>query len=368
MKGLVLRALFGRWPRPRPLEDGYTILLPSPMDMPFLLRYALEGLVGMDTGHCRQILVVPDGWGDDGGEALRRVIREFDDPRIELVDLTPLDYLIVRLMGKTGSAPHWLAIVNGTRRARCEYIFLHDSDAFFVEFDALERQYRECCERGLDTLGVTPRWDPFFAEVGYNIPGTWEMMYSTRWARRRSPLTLKGRCWPTPRGAYVFDTMLYPQFLDYPTGRIGIMSPPPRLVHFNGTIVTYRHYTDRGRQPVVDELFRIFLLAMLEDLLPAPDGVRLAPAVATLVRGLDDPGAPVTYNSAFSMREYRTFRGLIGDLCEVPIFRGARADRIRELIRPFDEHFASRAAETGALATADPSGEPAPRMLRHGLG
>jgi hypothetical protein len=368
MKGLVLRAIFSRWPHPRLLEDGYTILLPSPMDMPFLLRYALEGLAGVDTSHCRQILVVPDGWGDDRGEALRQVIRAFDDPRIELVGLTALDYLVVRLMGKTGSAPHWLAIVNGTARARCEYISLHDSDAFFVEFGALERQYRECRDRGLYTLGVTPRWDPFFEQMGYTIPGTWEMMYSTRWARSRTPLALKGRSWPTPHGAYVFDTMLYPQFLDHPSGKVGIMTPPPRLVHFNGTIVTFRTYTDRGGEPVVDELFRILLLAILEDLLPAPNGVRVAPPVAALARGLDDPDAPVTYRSAGSDREYPTFRGMIADLCEAPIFRGARADRIRALIRPFDDFFASRTAEAAVLESDDPPGEQTPRLRAHGLG
>ena len=31
------------------------------------------------------------------------------------------------------------------------------------------------------TLGVTGRLDPFFKAVGYEIPGTWELMFSTRW-------------------------------------------------------------------------------------------------------------------------------------------------------------------------------------------
>jgi hypothetical protein len=368
MKGLVLRALFSKWPRPCLLEDGYTILLPSPMDMPFLLRCALEGLAQIDTKNCRQILIVPDGWGDDRGEALRRVITEFDDPRIALVDLTRFDTLIVRLMGKTGSAPHWKAIVAGTARARGEYIFLHDADAFFIEPDAVEREYRECRERGLYTLGVTARWDPFFEKAGYAIPGTWEMMYSTRWARSRTPLSLKGRWQDSPHGAYEFDTMLYPQFLDFPTGRIGIMEPPPRFVHFHGTIVTYRIYTDRLGTSVKDEMFRILLLAMLEDLLPAPNGVRLTPAVDTLVRGLEDSSAPVTYNSKNAPREYRIFRGLLEDLCAVPIFQGARAERLRELIRPFDEHFASDAAPDAVLAAIDPPGMPVRTVRRHGLG
>jgi hypothetical protein len=58
---------------------------------------------------------------------------------------------------------------------------------------------------------------------------------------------------------------------------------------------------------------------------------------------------------------------LIEDLCAIPIFRGARADRIRELIRPFDEHFARQAAEAGVLTSDDLADAP-PRLRRHGLG
>ena len=67
-------------------------------------------------------------------------------------------------------------------------------------------------------------------------------------------------------GPYEFDSMLYPMYLDAPSGTIGVMEPPPGLVHFNGTIVSYRFFRmGRGK---VDELFRLLLLAMLEDLIP----------------------------------------------------------------------------------------------------
>ena len=87
LKGKVLAALFAHWPSASGARDGYTILLPSPMDMPFLLQYALEGLRHMDTTHCNQILVIPDGWSRDGGAALRHVLEPADDPRLDMVDL-----------------------------------------------------------------------------------------------------------------------------------------------------------------------------------------------------------------------------------------------------------------------------------------
>jgi hypothetical protein len=338
--GLALRLLFGRWRTGCPFEDGYTILLPSPMDMPFLLRYALEGIRRLDIPNCKQVLVIPDGHGADGDHALRAVATSFTDPRIEMVDLRPMDFRIVRLMKGGGSAIHWLAIVNGLLRARCGHAFLHDSDAFFLQADALERQYRECRDRGMHTLGVTARSDPEFARLGYRIPGTWELMFSTRWARSWPPCDLKGRRKRTEAGPIVFDTMLYPQFADYGSGKVGVMAEPPRLVHYNGTIVTYRMFRDRAGAPVVDEIFRILLLAILEDLDPSPGGEREVPRVADLAAGLTDPSAPVTYGSRVATQEYPIFRKMLDEMCESPVMEGERASRVRELIRPFDDHYA----------------------------
>jgi hypothetical protein len=367
-KGLLMKAFYSRWRKSSPFEEGYTVVLPSPMDMPFLLRYALEGLSRVNTENCKQILVVPDGWGDDHGKALARVIAAFDDPRIELVAIRPIDAGILRLMGRTnGAGTHWMAAINGTTQARCAHVFLHDSDAFFLEGDGLERHYRECRDREMYTLGVTARWDPIFTEIGYAIPGTWELMYSNRWARSHSPYTLKGGRRPTPHGMGEFDSMLYAQYLDYPSGKIGVMADPLHLVHFNGTIVTYRAFRDRGA-PVIDELFRLLLLSLLEEQWPAQDGSRVVPSVDELARGLDDPTAPVTYHSEGAASEYPTFRRMLGELCEAPIFQGARADRIRERIRPFDAHFGTRTADAGAEAASDPALRPPMGVRANGLG
>jgi hypothetical protein len=160
LKGLVLRALFRRWKSRRDFEDGYSILLPMPMDMPFLLRYALEGLRHLDTTHCKQIVVIPDGWGDDEGRGLRRVVESAGDPRIELVELRPAARVFIhqlkKSVGGAVNSAHWAMIVEGIDRSRCEYAFLHD--AFFIEDGGLERQYRECRDRGMFTLGVQARW------------------------------------------------------------------------------------------------------------------------------------------------------------------------------------------------------------------
>jgi hypothetical protein len=369
-KRIVQTAFFGRWRRGQPLTPGYTILLPTPMDMPFLLRFALEGLRHLNTENCNQILVIPDGWGGDGGKAFREVVAACDDPRVALAELRPgIRFYIQKIQMRKSRASaanwsHWAMIVEGTSSARSEHAFLHDADAFFVDADALERQYRECRDRSMNTLGVQVRTDAFFERIGYAIPGTWEMMYSVRWARRRNPLTLKGMWQSTPHGDHEFDTMLYPQYLDYPTGTIGAMAEPPRVVHFHGAVTTYRVLRDHAGRPLVDMLFRLLVLSILEDLLPAPDGSRILPPPGELARGLTDPSAPVTYNSETATREYPIFRKQLEELCESPTFAGPRAERVRELMQPFDEYYADRESEMARLMAAQPVFNP----RRHGLG
>ncbi len=367
-KNLVLDSLFGRWRTAETLADGYSILLPMPMDMPFLLWFALESLRDMDTTHCNQFVVVPDGWGSDSGRAIERVVRSFDDPRVMLSRIPRKVHFFIhkvqrpRSHGNAANWLHWAMIIEGTNCATSKYAFLHDADAFFVDPDGLERQYAECRDRGMITLGVENRADSFFSTNGYAIPGTWEMMYSVPWARSRSPLALKGRWQDTPHGRHEFDTMLHGQYLDYASGKVGAMVPPPRLVHFHGTIITYRAYIDPKNRLVADDVFRLLLLSMLEELVPDGIGTRILPTPSELARGLDEPTAPVRYDSPRAAREFPGFRRQIDELLKAPVFAGERAARIQDYLRPFDDYFATR----GPAAAPDEDISTKPR--RHGLG
>lgn len=345
LRAMPLRVAFASWPAEATpvdrLEPGYTILLPSPMDMPFLLRFAMEGLRSLDLTHCREIIVVPDAWGTDGGRALMEVADQFSDLPVRCLSLKPRDYRWVRrLKPRGGSATHWLAVVNGTGVVRTTHCLLHDADAFFLDAGGLERQYAETIGRGMHALGVDARWDPFFVEAGMSIPGTWELMYATAWARSRGPVALKGRWALTDRGPFVFDTMLQPQYEDYGTGRIGVMGTPPRFVHFNGTIVSYRAYRDRGGAGVSDDLFRVLLLALLEDAVAVSAEHRVALPLAELAQGLTDASAPVRYTEAIQRRGYAEFRHMLQELMDSPLFAGARAARVATAVAPWDAHFA----------------------------
>ncbi len=340
IKRLPLYALFGRWRTQSDFEPGYTIALPMPMDMPFLLRLALEGLAGLNTPNCKQILIVPDGWGNDNGRALAEVIRDFDDPRLELVNLRSIDYRVIRAMRPPGCAcTHWMLVVNSVLNARHEYILLHDADAFFLSADGLEKQYSEALFRKMEVLGVTSRWDAFFTERDMSISGTWEILLSARWARKRSPLALFPGKWSTAYGDFGFDSTLYAQFLDYDSGTIGVMQNPPEFVHFNGTIFTYRTYRDRTGESVTDELFRILLLSAIETALGVPKGGRTTPLVAELEQGLVDHQARVNYCSSLCSDGYAEFRTMVNQMISSPAFGGERAKSITTSLHQFDQHF-----------------------------
>lgn len=342
-KGFVFRRLYSHWKPVTSTKAGYSIIMPMPEDMPFLMRLAIEGLKCIDTSNCKQFIVVGDGYSNDHCSALKRELQRYGETSIGFCELPFLHRMVARRI----SCPHPISIIFGASINRCDFAFLHDADAFFLDRDSIESTFEYCTGNEMDVVGVTARWDPFFQRLGYAIPGTWQMMFRTAWLRDHPPFQVIGRKEQTPHGMNTFDTLLYPQYLDYGCGRIGVMPNPPRYVHFNGTIVTYRAWRRAKGRPVVDELFRLLLLSILEHILPATDGKRLMPRVDDLARGLKDSTNPIRYDTLDCVRNYAEFRDQIKELCRSPVFAGERAATIKSLLIPFDTHFARIVLELG---------------------
>ncbi len=317
--------------------------MPMPEDMPFLMRLAIEGLKCIDTSNCQQFIVVGDGYGNDGCSEINRELQRSAELNIELCELSFLHRMVARRV----SCPHPISIICGASRSRCDFAFLHDADAFFLDRSCIENTFQYSFDNDMDAVGVTARWDPFFQNLGYAIPGTWQMMFRTDWLRRHPPYRVIGRTEQTPHGKNTFDTLLYPQYLDYGSGRIGVMPDPPQYVHFNGTIVTYRAWKRAHGRQVVDELFRLLLLSILEHILPATDGKRLMPCVDDLARGLKDSTCPIRYDTLDCARNYGEFREQVTELCSSPVFAGERAETVKSLLTPFDAHFAKITSDMG---------------------
>lgn len=348
-KSHILKGMYGRWPATGPLMDGYCIMVLVPSDMPFLLQVALEGIASTDTTNCRQILVVRDPFAEPQPGAIARICRENGDPRIGTIQMGFKDSLVAK---HVSHAVHWLQVVNGIRATRCRYAFLHDADAFFCQADALEQQYLQCRDKGYYALGVEARADEFFKSRAMDIPGTWELMFDVEWARRYTPYFHRGIEMDTPAGRHVFDNTLYPQYLDYRTGKVGIMSPVPQFVHYNGTIFQYRRYRNFPSR-FEDEYCRVLLLSLLERCL-SPDCAErwVTPSPELLARGLRDSEQPVTYLAEGTALRYdQIMLPTMERMLRTPLFAGKRSEQFRELIRPFHEYFLSHpAVRAGKLA------------------
>ena len=109
-------------------------------------------------------------------------------------------------------------------------------------------------------------------------------------------------------------------------------------------------------------MFRLLLLSMLEELVPDDIGTRILPTPSELARGLDEPTAPVRYDSPRAAREFPGFRRQIDELLKAPVFAGERAARVQDYLRPFDDYFATRAP------AAAPDEDISTKPRRHGLG
>jgi hypothetical protein len=356
MKRSLLSVAYPGWGSEKAKTDGYTVVVPAPMDMPFLTYFALRGLSQLDLTHCAEILVVPDGCGSDNGKALAEAVQLTAVDGVRLLPIRGRNRASISMFGHSGIA-HWMTIVEAVREAKTDWIYLHDADAFFTDADLIESNHAHCKQHKLHTLGVTPRWDPYFQSLDIQIPGTWELMFSTEWAKSWSPVAHKAGPRATPTGPMFFDTMLYPQFKDHESGRIQV-KPNDSFVHLSGTVVTYRRYLDHQPQKVGDELFRLLFLSLLQELAPSIASECRLPTVAELAQGLKGRDQQVHYQFPDAAHNYAEFRTFIERLMAAPLFSGA-AQQIDALLRPFDAHFASLGGDQPRTDVA--------KMRAHGL-
>jgi hypothetical protein len=154
-KGFLFRRLYADWKpgKRKSASAGYCIIMPMPEDMPFLMRLAIEGLKCIDTSNCQQFIVVGDGYGNDGCSQIKRELQRSAELNIELCELSFLQRMVARRV----SCPHPISIINGGSKSRCDFAFLHDADAFFVDRSCIENTFQYCSGNDMDAVGVTAR-------------------------------------------------------------------------------------------------------------------------------------------------------------------------------------------------------------------
>ncbi len=326
----------GKWATPAEVaESGYTLLLPVPGDIPVFLEMALRVCAAQDSKNRARTIVLPDR----PTGAVRRIVADafasWPGPLgIELLP-PPERWVLPHL--RNGSRNHGLQLIAGVRASQTPHIVLHDADLFLLHDHFLESQYVECRGRNLDCLGVSPVWDPWFAEHGLRLAATWEMTASAAWLRKFAPWQHMGHDAELFGETHTFDTTLWAQ--TQTLGERVDVHERSDFVHFNYVITTYRHFQRHG-PGYEDQSFRLLLIALLVELFGSSESATLVPPLASLARGLGNPDSLVLYPepTAESSGRYADFRCRLTRALGAPYLHLDAAGADKGLDR-FDEYY-----------------------------
>jgi hypothetical protein len=341
-KGDVYRLLYPSWRGARPADEpGYSLLLPVPGDLPVFLRIALEVCGAQDPEHRVETLVLPDGTPPGFARAYERAARNWDGGPLRLLPLRRSERAVARWR-KNPHLNHWMQLMTGVRAARATHAVWHDADLFVDDPQFLRGHYERCRDRRLAGLGLSEAWDDWYRRHGLDhVVSTWEMVVEVPWARSFAPWEHRGHDGEVDGRPVTFDTSFRPQTRTAPE-RIGLTDAPPRFVHFNHTICRYREFQrarQRGRA-WEDRTFRVLLVRLLADVFDDSGWEYEAPPVTELLRGLEDPAAPVTYRAPETRDGYAAFRAQLDELADARLIGAARADALRAAVAPFDAQLA----------------------------
>jgi hypothetical protein len=342
----VWRAAYRRWPPAEAeLSSGYTLLMPVPSDLPVFLRLALANVMAQDGTGRAEILVIPDSPSAAMAAAFRACKAEVGTDNLRLVELAPVGRALGRLSKSKPGTNYFLQVHAGVSEVKTTHALLHDADLFLTDGDFLARHHRRCAERGLACLGVSPAWDDWLREHGFDhVVATWELMFDVRWMRSFRPWRHRWHSTWLDGEWHGFDVTLYPQARTPP--RLCELHPDGEdsMVHFNWVIGVYRNFQRSGGRPTEDDRFTMLLIRLLTDALDRRDSTTPpvaidVPGAPELVRGLTDKSRPVTYRQEQTGANYAAFRDKIRRLYQAPLFDDAAVDVIEDRLSPFDAAF-----------------------------
>lgn len=349
-----------------PGEEGYSLLLPVPGDLPVFLELALAVCRLQDPAHRVETLVIPDRLTP----AVRRIVADaapsWPGP-LHLVPLPRLDRLVLPMLAD-GHKNHGAQLIQGVRRARADRILLHDADLFLMDPQVHVDEYTTAAKEDLDVLGISPAWDPWYAARGAELAATWEQVGRVAWFRSFPPHRHLGHDAVVGGERHTFDTTFWPQLHTPATARAVGVGLAERTVHFNYTIVTYRKYVAHCRQssePFPDSNFRILLIRLFVELFGGGEDYGL-PSLEELTAGLEGErrghldteldteldggragaldgragerrGVRVRYRRA-DAEAYRTMRAGLASVVQGPWSSPERSARCRDLLSAFDAH------------------------------
>lgn len=327
---------FARWGRRPAQQDGYTLLVPVPGDLPVFLDLALAVSRLQQSDSRVSTYVLPDQRTPAMAAAVAEA-RPAWPGELVLMDLPPLERILLPRLKDPGRN-HGSQLITGVSAARSSHIVLHDADLFMLRDDVHESQYASARARNLDALGISPSWDSWYPQHGLNLAATWEMTARVDWLRSFAPHRHLGHDAELFGELHTFDTTFWAQ-CHTPQQRIGVNDLGDDVVHFNYVISTYRRFQRHdGAQPFVDNQFRLLLIRLLVDLFDQGRGSYTLPGLAELSRGLTDATARVRYLED-GAEQYHAFRGKVRAIMDGPWTSAERRERAATELSPFDSFY-----------------------------
>ncbi len=258
----LIRLFYSHWMKKnRDLGAGYTILLPTPSDLPVFLALALEVISKQNQAHLKEIIVIPDWPSSKFERYFETLIKSINCAPIRLVNINSTDKLAWKLT-KSITTRHFTQIVRGIDETTTQHAIIHDSDLFLPPGDFLLQQFLTCKNNnyfvyGLDMRRSLSRFDR------KEFVATWEMTCSTNWFRSFPPYMHKGQVIKINGRRQEFDTTLLPQYLTDPS-HISWKNRNNEYVHFSYVIASYRNFINKkGYIPAYS--VKLFLIRTLVD-------------------------------------------------------------------------------------------------------
>lgn len=330
-------ARFSAWPERTAEQEGYSLLMPVPGDLPVFLELALATCATQDAEHRIETIVVPDR----PTGAVRAIVAERAAGWNGPLRLQPFPRPERELLPRMGNPFHnyGIQLITGVSVASGSHVILHDADLFLTEPSGLDGRYTRTRDEGLDVSGVDQAWDTWFTDHDLTIAATWELCARRDWLRSFPPYLHMGHEGELLGERHIFDITLHAQGLS-DQRRIAIHDHGDRIVHFNHVIGTYRHF-QKAHGSFDDDRFRLLLIRLFIDLFAQHDHPYDLPTIEELALGLDDPRALVRYPpvSDRTRQDYADYRRKLQLILTGAWASADRADDAATALRAFDAHY-----------------------------
>jgi len=329
-------ARFDRWGPRAQQQEGYSLLVPVPGDLPVFLELAPSVLATQESRGRLETLVVPDIPTPEV-EAVAASRRESWAGPLRVVPLPLPERRMLPRLGKP-VRNYGVQFFTGVCASTADYVVLHDADLFLMSPELLDERVELARQEDLDVLGADPVWDGWYAERGLHLAATWEMIARTDWLRSFPPSMHMGHEGELGGETHAFDVTLRPQCVADPQRRTVVRSED--IVHFNYVISTYRWFR-RSADTFEDSQFRLLLIRLFVDIFAEQDFDYRLPTLAELAQGLTDPAARVTYPAVDEQtrERYDDFRAKLTRILEGPWTPPATRTGLADQLRRFDEAY-----------------------------